>query len=242
MSPLKRWSDAFRLAELRLPADPDELEIICCDWDTGTVSHIGIEKANCKFNSPALQALRRRHPGPQNPVATFRWNKDSMRCVWVQDDISKEWFEVPNTDPAKVKLSAAEVALEKKINNLPGDLSVVVSQVKSRKLRQTIADGCAAAGKTRSRNNAMRKLGVEAQPTGKRSGATATANAPPASPPASTGTPSPLGPPPASSSGAPADAAPTTTAENAPPTASTELPMFNIFTPAQTREAAESRE
>lgn len=164
MSPLERWKDAFTVQDLRLPLDPDELDIHCSDWDTATVSHIGIEKANCVFNNAELQALRRRHHGPDSLVVQIRWNKDRMRCVWAQDAVSKEWLEVPNTDARKATLSAEQIALEKKIANLPGDLSVVVSQVRSRKARQAIANELAAASKVRTRNNAMRKLGVTVQP------------------------------------------------------------------------------
>lgn len=162
MSPMEHWKNAFRVEDMRLPVDAGELEIVCCEWDTALVSHIGIEKANCVFNSAALQDLRRRHPGPDDLSLEIKWNKTSMRHIWVLDATTGEWISVPNRDAKKAAMSAAEVAMAKKLAQLPEDVAAVVARVASRKARHALAAELAPA-KKRMKGNALKKLGLTTQ-------------------------------------------------------------------------------
>jgi hypothetical protein len=184
MSPIERWQNALQVETIRLPMDAGELEIICCEWDKASVSHIGIEKANCVFNSPELQDLRRRHPGADNLSVDIKWNKRLLRHVWVLSDATGEWLCVPNRDASKAQMSAAEVAIAKKLAQLPEETAEVVKRVSSRKARHALAAEL-AKDKTRTKRNAMKKLGLTAQPDSKTGPAdadpvsqTSTANAP----------------------------------------------------------------
>lgn len=164
MSPLKHWQAAFRVEDMRLPADAGELEIVCCEWDTAAVSHIGVEKANCVFNSAALQELRRRHVGLDDLCVEIKWNNASMRRIWVLDASTGDWISVPNRDAKKAAMSAAEVAMAKKLAQLPEDLGVVVARVTSHKARRALA-GELASNKNQMKKNAMKRLGLVTEPS-----------------------------------------------------------------------------
>lgn len=164
MSPLERWKVAFRVEDMRLPVDAGELEIVCCEWDTAAVSHIGVEKANCVFNSAALQELRRRYVGSDDLCVEIKWNNASMRRIWVLDVSTGDWISVPNRDAKKAAMSAAEVAMAKKLAQLPDELGVVVARVSSQKARRTLAAELAPA-KKQMKKNAMSRLGLAVQPS-----------------------------------------------------------------------------
>lgn len=163
MSPIERWKIAFRIEDMRLPVDAGELEIICCEWDEHVaVSHIGIEKANCIFNSAALQDLRRRHPGPDDLQVDIKWNKTSMRHIWVRDVGTGDWICVPNRDATTAAMSAAEVSIAKKLAKLPEAVAAVVQRVSSQRARHALAAQF-APNKGRMKANAMKKMGLGAQ-------------------------------------------------------------------------------
>lgn len=164
MSPLERWQVAFRVEDMRLPVDAGELEIVCCEWDTAAVSHIGVEKANCVFNNAALQELRRRHVGSDDLCVEIKWNNASMRRIWVLDATTGDWISVPNRDAKKAAMSAAEVAMAKKLAQLPDELVVVVARVSSQKARRALAAELAPA-KKQMKKNAMSRLGLAVQPS-----------------------------------------------------------------------------
>ncbi|CAN7177336.1 Mu transposase C-terminal domain-containing protein [Variovorax paradoxus] len=163
MSPIERWQNALQVETIRFPVDAGELEIICSEWDNASVSHTGIDKANCVFNSPELQELRRRHPGADNLSVDIKWNKRLLRHIWVLSPDTREWLCIPNRDATTGQMSAAEVAIAKKLAQLPEETAEVVKRVSSRKARHALANEL-AKDKTRTKRNATKKLGLTVHP------------------------------------------------------------------------------
>jgi hypothetical protein len=166
MSPIERWQNSLQVETIRLPMDAGELEIICCEWDNVSVSHTGIDKANCVFNSHELQELRRRHSGVDNLSVDIKWNKRLLRHIWVLSPDTREWLCVPNRDATTAQMSAAEVAIAKKLAQLPEGAAEIVKRVSSRKARHALAAEL-AKDKTRTKRNVVKKLGLTVQPGSK---------------------------------------------------------------------------
>lgn len=163
MSPIERWQNALQVETIRLPVDAGELEIICSEWDNASVSHTGIGKGNCVFNSPELQALRRRHPGADNLSLDIKWNKRLLRHIWVLNPETREWLCVPNRDAATAQMSASEVAIAKKLAQLPEEAAEIVKQVSSRRARHALANEL-VKDTARTKRNALKKLGLTVHP------------------------------------------------------------------------------
>ena len=115
MSPLTLWQQFFSLETTYLPLNPDELDEICCDSQQRTISHVGIELDNCRFQSFALQEIRRMAAGPENAKVQLRYNRKSMAHIWVTDPKTGDRIQVPNVDPVTAGLSAAQVAATEKL-------------------------------------------------------------------------------------------------------------------------------
>lgn len=114
MSPLALWQQFFSLETTYLPLNPDELDEICCDSQQRTISHVGVELENCRFQSFALQEIRRLAAGPENAKVQLRYNRKSMAHIWVTDPKTGDRIQVPNVDPVTAGLSAAQVAATEK--------------------------------------------------------------------------------------------------------------------------------
>lgn len=115
MSPLALWQQFFNLETTYLPLNPDELDEICCDSQQRTISHVGVELDNCRFQSFALQEIRRLAAGPENAKVQLRYNRKSMAHIWVTDPKTGDRIQVPNVDPVTARLSAAQVAATEKL-------------------------------------------------------------------------------------------------------------------------------
>ena len=119
MSPLVAWNNRFEIHQARLPLDITHLDVICCDTCERVISHIGIELDNCTFNSPQLQALRRRAPlgglrmnGIDEKVRQHlfqvKFNKALMAAIWVTDPTDGTRLRVSNTDLLTADLSCTK--------------------------------------------------------------------------------------------------------------------------------------
>lgn len=114
MSPLEAWRRGFTVTAIRLPADPDELDVVCSDAQTCTLTTKGIQFANCVFNSDHLQAMLRDalwKPGKKtlSVKVEIRYNRFSMAFIWVMDPATKVRLQVPNLDATKATLSAFQI-------------------------------------------------------------------------------------------------------------------------------------
>ncbi|MCE4555588.1 transposase family protein [Pelomonas cellulosilytica] len=78
----------------RLASSFNELDIIMASAKTLTVGNEGVVKDYLRYNSPELQALRRR------VGLTFRtevkFNPENLHHVWVHDPLQKSWLHVPS--------------------------------------------------------------------------------------------------------------------------------------------------
>jgi hypothetical protein len=114
MSPYELWRSASAATPIRLPSNPDELDVICSDAVTCTLTTKGIEVDNCIFNSAYLQAILRQAPKKphQKTVSVpvqVRLNRSLMAFIWVMNPRSGERLQVPNIDRTKATLSAFQV-------------------------------------------------------------------------------------------------------------------------------------
>lgn len=114
MSPYELWHSASAATSIRLPSDPDELDVVCSDAVTCTLTPRGIEVDNCIFNSDHLQAILRQAPKtPKQKTVSVpvqvRLNRSLMAFIWVMNPRSGERLQVPNIDRAKAALSAFQV-------------------------------------------------------------------------------------------------------------------------------------
>jgi hypothetical protein len=146
MSPFEAWSRASTITCIRLPQDLDELDVLCCDVVSCTLTGRGIVLENCTFNTPSLQAIwrdapiqSRGRPSTQSRKRTssrisqradmpaesmqveVRFNRALMDGIWVLDPGTKTRLRVPNIDPVKARLSAYQIALALKIQRQASD-------------------------------------------------------------------------------------------------------------------------
>lgn len=132
-SSIDAWKERYALDKVRLPADIDELEVICCESTARTVTHIGVELENCVFNNSALQQLRRRvAPGGVTKVQ-LRYNPGRMDRIWVQDPVTLERFEVLNQDPQTKDLSVLQIAAVEAARRKSQLQGVVITRAQARK-------------------------------------------------------------------------------------------------------------
>ncbi len=159
-SPIDAWNERYTLDQVRLPGDIDELAVICCESDTRTVSHIGIELENCIFNNSMLQQLRRRAaPGGQIKVQ-LRYNTARMDRIWVQDPVTLQRFEVLNRDPDTNDLSAKQVAALELIRRKSQSTGTVITRAQARKKIEEIYRPLLQAKTMLERRRAMKILGL----------------------------------------------------------------------------------
>lgn len=159
-SSIDAWKERYSLEQVRLPGDIDELEVICCESDTRTVSHIGIELENCVFNNSTLQQLRRRvAPGGKTKVE-LRYNTARMNRIWVQDPVTLQRFEVLNHDPATKDLSANQVSAMEAIRNKSQSIGTVITRAQARKRMEEIYRPLVRAKTMLERRRALKILGL----------------------------------------------------------------------------------
>lgn len=159
-SSIDAWKERYSLEQVRLPGDIDELEVICCESDTRTVSHIGIDLENCVFNSSTLQQLRRRvAPGGQTKVQ-LRYNPARMDRIWVQDPVTLQRFEVMNHDPDTKDLSAKQVAALEAIRSKSQSTGTVITRAQARKRIEEIYRPLVHAKTMLERRRALKILGL----------------------------------------------------------------------------------
>ena len=122
MSPYEAWRSGAAVTPIRMPADPDELDVVCSEAVTCTLTTKGIQLENCMFNSDHLQNLLRRAPktsGKRTVSAPVhvRVNRSLMSFIWVMDPQSKERLRVPNTDQTLATLSAYQISVVLAVRN-----------------------------------------------------------------------------------------------------------------------------
>jgi hypothetical protein len=159
-SSIDAWKERYSLEQVRLPGDIDELEVICCESDTRTVSHIGIELENCIFNNSTLQQLRQRvAPGGQTKVQ-LRYNPARMDRIWVQDPVTLQRFEVMNHDPETKDLSAKQVSALESIRRKSQSTGTVITRAQARKRIEEIYRPLVHAKTMLERRRALKILGL----------------------------------------------------------------------------------
>jgi hypothetical protein len=126
MSPYELWRSASAATSIRLPSDPDELDVICSDAVTCTLTPRGIEVDNCIFNSDHLQAILRQAPKkPSHKTVSVpvkvRLNRSLMAFIWVMNPKSGERLQVPNIDRTKATLSAFQVKVASRLQRKARD-------------------------------------------------------------------------------------------------------------------------
>lgn len=162
MTPREAWNLGFSLDRIRMPLLLHELSIACMDQCQRRVSHVGIELLNCRFNSDALQSVRRQAPigsnagNPCNPLVEVRFNRGSMASIWVKVPSSTEYVKVPNIDTERAGMSAHQVhvLVVEQRKERPGT-AVVIKDGRSRLMK--IADPL-LHGRTLSERRRGRKL------------------------------------------------------------------------------------
>jgi hypothetical protein len=159
-SPIDAWNERYTLDRVRLPGYIDELEVICCESDTRTVSHIGIGLENCVFNNSTLQQLRRRvAPGGTTKVPV-RYNPARMDRIWVQDPVTLQRFEVLNHDPVTKDLSAKQVTALESIRRKSQSTGTVITRAQARKRIEEIYRPLVLAKTMLERRRALKILGL----------------------------------------------------------------------------------
>lgn len=159
-SSIDAWKERYSLEQVRLPGDIDELAVICCESDTRTVSHIGIELENCTFNNSTLQQLRRRVAPDGQTKVQLRYNTAKMDRIWVQDPVTLQRFEVLNHDPATKDLSAKQVTALESIRRKSQSIGTVITRAQARKRIEEIYRPLVQAKTMLERRRALKILGL----------------------------------------------------------------------------------
>lgn len=159
-SSIDAWKEHYALDHVRFPADIDELAVICCESDTRTVTHIGIELENCIFNNSTLQQLRRRVALGAVTRVQVRYNTGRMDRIWVQDPITLQRFEVLNQDPNTKDLSAKQVAALESIRRKSNSMGTVITRAQARKRIEQIYRPMLQAKTMLERRRAFKILGL----------------------------------------------------------------------------------
>ena len=159
-SSIDAWKERYTLEQVRLPGDIDELAVICCESDTRTVSHVGIELENCVFNNPTLQQLRRRVAPDGQTKVQLRYNTARMDRIWVQDPVTLQRFEVMNHDPATKDLSAKQVAILESIRRKSQSTGTVITRAQARKRIEETYRPLVHAKTMLERRRALKILGL----------------------------------------------------------------------------------
>lgn len=162
-SHIEAWKELYALDQVRLPADIDELAVICCESRTRTVSDIGIELENCIFNNSTLQQLRRRiAPGGETKVE-LRYNSARMDRIWVQDPVTLHRFDVLNLDPVTKDLSAHQVAVLEALRRKSQSIGTIITRAQARKQIQDTYQPLLLAKTMQERRRALKILGLIAK-------------------------------------------------------------------------------
>lgn len=77
--PIQRWETYINNEDIRLPANPDELDAIIGQVDTRSVFHYGIEINSATYNSEELMKYRDHFKGK----AVIRWNSSDLGQIHV---------------------------------------------------------------------------------------------------------------------------------------------------------------
>ncbi|NVM89650.1 hypothetical protein FHT32_003307 [Variovorax sp. SG517] len=165
MSPYELWRSASAATSIRLPSDPDELDVICSDAVTCTLTTKGIEVDNCIFNSDHLQAILRQAPRKPNqktvsvPVQV-RLNRSLMAFIWVTDPRSGERLQVPNIDRTKAGLSAFQVKVACRLQRKARDHGQKISLSQAIKRARESARDLSQATTQGARRRMLRVTGL----------------------------------------------------------------------------------
>lgn len=96
MPPAVKWEKGERERIIEYPAHPEQLRIITGHTAERTLFHYGLEINGLKYNSPELQALRRRYG--KNLKLLLKSYEDDISYIHVFDPHDKVYIRVPVID------------------------------------------------------------------------------------------------------------------------------------------------
>ncbi len=94
--PLDIWKKGVEAEEPALPSDIGRLDFQLGECEERKVWHYGVELWGQRFHSADLAAV---HAKVGSVRVRIRYHRSDISRVWVEDPLTKEFFEVPNTDP-----------------------------------------------------------------------------------------------------------------------------------------------
>jgi len=94
--PIDIWTKGVAAEEPALPSDIGRLDFQLGECEERTLWHYGVELWGQHYNSYDLAAV---HARVGRVRLRIRYHRSDISRVWVEDPVSKEFFEVPNTDP-----------------------------------------------------------------------------------------------------------------------------------------------
>lgn len=166
MSPYDAWKQAIEASFIRLPAASDELDVVCSDSVTCTLTVKGVVLENCTFNSPHLQAILRDAPrqptkkaGAGIPVEVHV-NRTLMDAIWVRDPRTRERLRVANIDPAKACLSAYQISAAIKVQKEAEDQGKKIALGQAIQRTRDAARELQRANTQSARRRALKLMGL----------------------------------------------------------------------------------
>ena len=158
-SPAQAWEDRRGLLQIDLPADPDELDMLCSTVERRPVWHYGIELANVRFNSGDLQEIRRALEYSDPISVRVRWKHTSLRHCFIEDPRDKKWLVVPNPDAETADLSQGQLAMIKKMQRLRSTPEKKLRIAEAKALIRQQAASLLKANTMRERRRGLQMLG-----------------------------------------------------------------------------------
>jgi len=96
-TPLDRWTREIKLYPAELPASAEALSAHLSKLVTRRVWHYGVQlHGDQLYQSSELQAMRRRYG--ETLEVNVRYSGDDLKCIYVRDPETGNYFYVPNTD------------------------------------------------------------------------------------------------------------------------------------------------
>lgn len=94
--PLDIWNRGVEAEMPALPSDISRLDFQLGECEERKVWHYGVQLWGQHFNSTDLASV---HAAVGGVRVRIRYHRSDISRVWVEDPLTKEFFEVPNTDP-----------------------------------------------------------------------------------------------------------------------------------------------
>ncbi|MFM9928156.1 hypothetical protein VLK31_34660 [Variovorax sp. H27-G14] len=169
MSPYELWRSASAVTPVRLPMDPNELDVVCSDSVNCTLTTRGIELDNCTFNSRLLQGILRQAPKGANPKTMsvpvqVRVNRSLMAFIWVTDPRTNERLQVPNTDSVKAELSAYQIKVARAMQLKGRDQGQTITIAQAIKRSREVVRSLEMANTQSARRRALKLMTLPPEP------------------------------------------------------------------------------